>query len=179
MTDNELFRALLPLVRTGVASLGVADVTVKQQYQPTQQGTPSGLVLFLHKISDVRYGFPERKSVWDQSAGDFLHTESVWMQTSFQVNALAPQDPKHPELPTASDLLNLAAWVLQSDAARQALQSHEVGIYRVQDIRQVYFVDDTDRFEASPSFDFTLTHRRTITSRAPAVQTFEHAIYRV
>lgn len=179
MTDNELFRLLIPLICDGLRPLGIDNIAVKKQYQPTQQGTPSSNALFLHKIGDYRYGFPERRDVWDREVGDFVHTESQWMQTSFQAGALIPQDPKHTDLPTASDVLNLTACVLQSDAARQTLQSHAVGIYRVQEIRQIYFVDDRDRFEASPSFDFTLTHRRTITSRAPAVQTFEHAIYRV
>ncbi|WP_197328675.1 phage gateway protein [Ralstonia syzygii] len=179
MTDNELIRLLIPLIRDGLRPLGIGDIEIKKQYQPTQQGTPGGNVLFLHKIGDARYGYPARKSVWDRQAGEFVHTESVWMQTSFQVNALALQDPERTDLPTASDLLNLAVYVLQSDAARQTLQSHAVGIYRVQEIRQIYFVDDRDRFEASPSFDFTLTHRRTITSRAPSVDTFEQNIYRV
>jgi hypothetical protein len=179
MTDNELIRLLIPLIRDGLRPLGISDIEIKKQYQPTQQGTPGGNVLFLHKIGDYRYGFPERKDVWDREAGNFAHTESQWMQTTFQVNALIPQDPKHTDLPTASDVLNLTACILQSDATRQTLQSHKVGIYRMQDIHQIYFVDDRDRFEASPSFDFTLTHRRTITSRAPSVNTFEQHIYRV
>ncbi|MCG1054669.1 hypothetical protein KQH49_06755 [Mycetohabitans sp. B5] len=173
MTDNQLFRILLPLIRDGLRANGIADIAIKQQYQPTQQGTPSGPVVFLNKIGDYRYGFPQRKSVWDREAGQFVHTESVWMQTAFQVNVLAPQDPKQPDLLTASDLLNLVACILQSDTARHTLHSHQVGIYRVQDIRHTYFADDRDCFEASPSFDFILTHLRTRASRAPSVDAFE------
>src|SRR5688500_823069 len=142
MTDNPLFRVLLPLIRDGLRAVGVTDIAIKQHYQPTQQGVPSGPVVFLNKIGDYRYGYPQRKSVWDREAGAFVHTESVWMQTSFQANALAPQDPEQPDLPTASDLLNLTAIILQSDAARLTLQRHKIGIYRVQEIRQIYFVDD-------------------------------------
>lgn len=179
MTDNPLFRILLLLIRDGLSAEGVINIVIKQQYQPTQQGMPSGPVIFLHKIGDYRYGYPQRKSVWDHESKKFIHTESIWMQTSFQVNALAPQDPEQPDLLTASDLLNLSAIVLQSDATRQALQRHEIGIYRVQDIRQIYFINDRQQFEASPSFDFTLTHRHTITSCVPLVDTFEQKIYRV
>ncbi len=179
MTDNQLFRLMLPLIHDGLRTLGIADLAIKQQYQPTQQGMPSGPAIFLHKIGDYRYGYPQRKSVWDHESKKFVHMESIWMQTSFQVNALVPQNPEQPDLLTASDLLNLSAIVLQSDATRQALQKHELGIYRVQDIRQTYFINDRQQFEASPSFDFTLTHRHTIKSCVPLVETFEQKIYRV
>ncbi|MCF7695283.1 MULTISPECIES: phage gateway protein [Mycetohabitans] len=179
MTDNELFRILLPLIRDGLRANGIADIAIKQQYQPTQQGTPSGPVVFLNKIGDYRYGFPQRKSVWDREAGQFVHTESVWMHTALQVNVLAPQKPEQPDWLTASDLLNLIACILQSDAARHTLQSHQVGLYRVQDIRHTYFADDRDCFEASSSFDFILTHLRTLTSRVPSVDAFEQNIHRI
>ncbi len=179
MTDNQLFRLLLPLIREGLRAAGIADLAIKQQYQPMPQGTPSDPVIFLHKINDYRYGYPQRKSVWEQEAKRLVHEESIWMQTSFQVNALAPQDPAQSDLLTASDLLNLSAIILQSDATRQTLQAHGIGIYRVQDIRQIYFVNDRQQFEASPSFDFTLTHRHVITSCAPVVEAFEQNIYRV
>ncbi|UUM20931.1 hypothetical protein [Mycoavidus sp. SF9855] len=171
MTDNQLFRILLPLIRDGLRAEGVINVAIKQQYQPTQQGLSSSPMVLLHKIGDYRYGYPQRKSIWDQDAKAFIHMESVAIETTFQFNALVPQHPEQPELPTASDVLNLVAMILQSDASRHALRKHEIGIYRVRDLRQIYFVDDRDQFAASPSFDFTLTHSRTLTSRVPAVQT--------
>ncbi len=178
MTDNQLFRILLPLIRDGLRVEGVINVAIKQQYQPTQQGLSSSPMILLHKIGDYRYGYPQRKSLWDQDAKAFIHTESVLIETTFQVNALAPQNPDQPYLLTASDLLNLVAILLQSDATRQTLQAHEIGIYRVRDLRQIYFVDDRDQFSASPSFDFTLTHSRTLKSRVPMVQSFESNLYR-
>ncbi len=178
MTDNQLFSLLLPLLRDGLRAEGVINIAIKQQYQPTQQGLSSSPMILLHKIGDYRYGYPQRRSIWDQDAKAFIHLESVLIETTFQLNALAPQNPDQPYLPTASDLLNLVAIILQSDATRRTLQAHEIGIYRVQNLRQIYFVDDRDQFAASPSFDFTLTHSRTLKSHVPMVQTFESNLHR-
>ena len=58
---------------------------------------------------------------------------------------------------------------MQSDATRAILNASGVGILRVTDIINPYFVDDRDNFEASPSFDFVLTYQNVRVSTSPQI----------
>lgn len=100
-------------------------------------------------------------------------------ETTFQMMTLATQNPSTPNQQTASDILNAIAYILQSDSTVQTLEAQGIGILRVTDIRNPPFVDDRDRFEFGPSFDFTLTHKQVISSTVPILQSEEVDIYSV
>lgn len=168
MTDNELIELFLPIINAGVASLGYEDVIVQQNYEPTMQGINSGPTVYFYKISDHRYGFLQRTDVWNERDSAFVHTESQQYETVFQVSALVTQDPANISY-TASDLVNDVAAIMQSDNTRNILAASQVFIERVSEVRNPYFIDDRDRYEASPSFDFTLTYHRAIISSTPIV----------
>lgn len=108
-----------------------------------------------------------------------VHTETTQYASTFQMSGLSPQDPANPNQRTASDLLNYAAYAMQSSAMIQALEAQGVGILNVPEVRNPYFMDDRDRFEASPSFDFVLTHKQIIVSQTPVVQSIEVQILEV
>jgi hypothetical protein len=101
-----------------------------------------------------------------------VHTELQYFETIFQMSALVLQEPKYPALPTASDLVNEVASIMQSDNTRVILNASGVGILRVSEVLNPYFVDDRDNFEASPSFDFTLVYENTRLSTTPIINTF-------
>lgn len=151
------------------ASAGIPDVIVKQSFQPTQQGVNTKPTAYLHKIGDERYGFPEWSEVWDSNSETMIHGDSQQYQTTFQVSALAIQDPAVPSNFTASDILNRIAYILQSQTTVATFEAQGVGILRVRDIRNPYFTDDKQRNEASPSFDFVLTHKQIINSTSPII----------
>lgn len=98
-----------------------------------------------------------------------IYTETQQYETAFQVSALATQDPANTESLTASDIVNLARYVLQSAATITALEAQGVGILRISDVRNPYFTDDRQRYEASPNFDFKLTHKQIVTTVVPVV----------
>ncbi len=75
--------------------------------------------------------------------------------------------------------MNECAAIIQSDSARKTLLMQGVGILRVTDVRNPYFTDDKDNFEASPSFDFVLTHRQTRMSTDPIIDTYQADITNV
>lgn len=235
MYDNQLIKAIIEVMNTGLAAQGFEGETaipIRQSYQPTQQGTPENRSLFLFKVGDKRYGFLGRKDEWvyalvpmrnpddgepmlNPETGDpvinpdtgeamtipgtgsiitnpdtgepimiegdpyMRHTERQWYETTFQISGLAIQDPADVDSLTASDIVNIGISVMQSDATRAALRAKNIGILRVEDVRNPYFVDDKGRFEASPSFDFTLTHEQVIISESPIVQSFEANFKRV
>lgn len=178
MTDNELIRLFLPIIKNGLISDGFTNVAVKQFNQPTQQGINTAPTIYFSKILDHRYGYLRREDKWNEIKHQIDHIETQMYETTFQIMALVLQNPNNPAY-TASDLVNSVAAVMQSDLTLQILANSNVGILRITDIRNPYFKDDRDQFEASPSFDFTLTHRKTRLSTTPAAQPIEAEIYRI
>jgi len=168
--DNDLIRLFLPIIQAGLIADGFMDVTVKQSNQPTQQGVNSSPTVYFFKVSNKRYGFLGRFDEYNETQGEIVHTESQYYETTFQVSALVRQFPITPNQYTASDLVNEVASILQSDKTLAILNAAGVGILRVIDITNPYFTDDMDQFEASPSFDFTLTYQASRVSITPMVQ---------
>ena len=101
-----------------------------------------------------------------------VHTETQYIESTWQMQALVLQNPATPNQYTASDLVNEVASIMQSDSTRTILNNNGIGILRVGDLINPYFVDDHDNFEASPSFDFVLIYQNTRTSINPIITTF-------
>lgn len=125
--------------------------------------------------------------ILNQSPGaialEIINSQAAWVYTEvqqksslFQIMALATQDPAATESLTASDIANLACYVMQSVQAIQTLEAQGVGILRIPQVRNPYFSDDRERYEAAPSFDFTLTHKQTIITTIPIVTETEFQI---
>ena len=170
MNDNQLIQLFLPIINAGLIADGFVDVVTKQSNQPTQQGANTGPTVYFFKVGTKRYGFLGRGDIWDPNLSKMVHTESQYYETTFQVSALVRQFPITPNQYTAADLVDEVASIMQSDKTRDILNESGVGILRVQEIRNPYFVDDRDQFEASPSFDFVLTYQNFRGSNSPVVQ---------
>ena len=169
MTDNQLIQLFLPIIQAGLIADGFTNVTVKQSNQPTMQGINTNPTVYFFKVSNKRYGFLGRYDKWSALQSNMVHTEKQYFETTFQVAALVLQNPKDTSLPTALDLVNDVASIMQSDKTRAILNASKVGILRVQDVLNPYFFDDRDNFEASPSFDFVLTYRNDRISSTPII----------
>lgn len=168
-TDNSLIQLFLPIIQAGLIADGFTTTIVKQSNQPTQQGIPTSPTIYFFKIYNKRYGFLGRYDRWDTINSQFVHTERQYYETAFQVSALVLQNPSDLTIPTASDLVNEVASIMQSDATRDILNSSGIGILRITDITNPYFTDDRDNFEAIPSFDFVLTYLNIRTSTSPQI----------
>lgn len=178
MNDNALITAVATVIQAGLTARSIT-VGMKQNYQPTQEGTPAADTVFIHKLGDNRYGYVKRKDVFDKVGLVTIHTESVWYETSYQVTALAKQNPANQTQLTAADYVKSVAGVLQSDTARVALSASGIGIYRIQDIKQSYFKDDRGQYEASPILEFTVTHCDVSTEVVPSTLTIVETIRRI
>ena len=180
MNDKQmaaLFMAqLLPAIQ---AAPGLSGVKLARNFQPRQQGANSSPYAYFYKVGDHRHGSPQRKDVFDAQANAFTHTEIQQYESTYQFSAWVPQDPKDVTGLTESDILNAVSSIMQSDAIISAFNAAGVGILRVTDVRNPYIMDDHDRFEAVPSFDVILTHKRTSVSTIPAVATYESNVSRV
>jgi hypothetical protein len=168
-TDNSLIQLFLPIIQAGLIADGFTTTLVKQSNQPTQQGVPTAPLVFFTKIFNKRFGFLRRADVWNTLTSQFDHTESQYYETTFQVSALVLQDPTDLTIPTASDLVNEVACIMQSSTTLDTLNNAGVGILRISDITNPYFVDDHDNYEASPSFDFVLVYLNERVSTSPLI----------
>lgn len=193
MTDAQL-QALI------VAQLGVfipqypqlasiAGLTVAQTFQPRQQGRQSTPTIYFFKVGHRRYGFTGTRDIYvpptdpppppPAALGSFRHEEIQVYEQRYQFMALVPQSPAQPMALTASDVLDTVAGIMGSDGCRGALRAQGVGILRITELRNPYFTNEQNRFEADPSFDVIFTHTRTLESVVPKVETYDVRITRV
>ena len=183
MRDNDLLRVLIPNLTAWLAEFvqssnyAIEPPLVLQSYQPTQQGVPTAPTVFLHKIADHPYGYPRKEYNWHEDTQRMVYTDTQMMESTYQVNALFIQDPDNMVQLTATDLLQEVRACVQSDLFMQTLRDNDIGMERVMQVVQTYFYDDRDRQEASPSFDFTVTHKQVTIRNAPIAQSIEAGIY--
>lgn len=178
MNDNALFALVRGIILDGIAARGLGMWKVARDFPPDHQGASSTPTVYLHKIIDKRHGFPQRKSQWDQNAQVVNSAESQQYETNLQASVLM-QETTDPNALTPSDALNVVAAIMQADEALAALRAQEVGILRVGEVRNPYNKNDANRFQAEPSFDFTLTHRRGWQRTTPVAVSVDGSVNRV
>lgn len=179
ITDNAVWEMLFALLNQKLVEFGFTNVAVQQTYQPTQQGVPLKPTVALHTIDSQRYGFPEDSCYYDQQQDAIVRRESYWLERTYQVDGYSIQSPETPSNPTAFDLVDTVAAILQTGSVVEFLQAQGFGILRVQPLRVIYFVDDRGRHEQIPSFDFTLTYQQIILSTAEPITEITAEIYEV
>ena len=168
-TDNTLIKLFLPIIQAGLIKDGFVTSTVKQMNQPTIQGANTKPTVYFQKIYNRRYGYMRREETWDPVAEDFIHTETQQYECAFQVIAQVTQNPSDLTIPTASDLVNAVAWILQASSTLDTLNAKGVGVLRITDVSNPYYTDDRDNFSASPTFDFVLVYSNTRVSVTPKI----------
>lgn len=177
-----LENTLLALVRS-VLLAAVPGVEVNALYQPSTVGMPSGPQILQQVIMSRRYGALRREDRWPTTpAEEFQHIETQWWETTLQIGATArldPTDPNYMASRTAMDICKAASDALQSDTGLAALAVQRVRPLRITEIRQVRFVNDSDQYEAMPSFDVVLSHPQVTISTTPPAVTLEPDFGRV
>jgi len=179
MFDNALIALIISTLIAGEETAGISGTPIKQAFQPTLQGVNSEPTAYLHKLGDRAIGYPKWEDTWNADTELMDHVETQQYETTFQISALSTQDPNNTAQYTASDILNLIRSIIQSQASVATFEAQNVGILRVTEIRNPYFLDDRQQNEASPSFDFTMTHKQIITSSLQPVTPISVALYPV
>ncbi len=177
--DNPLITQIISLITARETAMGIPGTPVQQAFQPTQQGTNTAPTAFLYKLHDKRRGTPQRSDVFDNVNNRSVHTQNQLYDTVFQASALSAQDPANATQLTASDLLNLVAAILTDDVTVAAFQAQGLGILSIEDVTNGYFIDDSGRYEAAPTFDFTISHTQSLVTYGPYIDHTEFNILRV
>lgn len=178
MKAYELFTLFKPLIDAGLSSAGI-DAVLTQEYQPTDQGVEPLTTVAMQIVGSHRYGWVHRNDIWNAETQLFDHVETQQMETTFQVGCLQKLNPESVNQDTAIDILQTVAAVLQNSNTIETIEAVEVGILRITDIRNPYFRSDTNQFQASPSFDFTVTHKQITILTTPKIDTFQAGVYPV
>jgi len=161
MTDNEIFTLL-------IARLNVLGFPVIQKNQPNLEGATTGSAIYFEKLFDKSNGFPMMEETYIAPvltppvvSGGFREREYTNYETTLQISAFALQDVNNTSAPTASDIVLAACGLLQARALVRLWQPIGLGILRVTTpITNPYFTNDKQQYEASPSFDLIVTHKR-------------------
>lgn len=180
-TDNEIWQIIFSTINSqiGVAPYSIGGVYVQQGYQQDRQGMPNGFIVALHSIDSRRYGFPEDEQYWDADLLEYRQRQTYWLERTYQVNAWRNYPDETDTGRTAFDILDAVASILQTAATLEIFAQNNIGVLRIQPLRVGYIVDDQDRYEQVPSFDFTLTYQQVILSDATAIDKIETQIYEV
>lgn len=169
MTDNELGALIRSQLLLGLTAAGVTGVRVLANYQPTSQGEDPGNAIYFFKVSDPRVGWQIRRNAVVSDEARKVEEQNI--ESTYQFMARVKQDPEDLSIPTASDLLNTASMIMSSAAFTRALSAQGVGRQAVGEMRNPYFLNKHEQFEASPSFDFTVSHRRSIMTAVSVIET--------
>lgn len=180
MNDKALFALfithLLPKLRTRTA---MPELLLARSYQATQQGRTEVPTVYFFKIGDRRHGHVERAQVYNANTGLFNTSERQVYESTMQFTAWGQENTNSVTSLTNSDILNVAASIVQADDFIAALRQQAVGILRVTEVRNPFIFNEQGRFEAVPSFDLVLTYERSYSATTPKVDTFETDIKRV
>lgn len=177
MTDNQLFALVRTAVLAGLAAREMTGWKVARSFQPTQQGANTAPTVYLFKLLDKRVGSPWTHYEYNEELMRMDATDERVYLTTFQASVLM-DETTDPEALTPGDAAVEVAAILQSDEALAALRAECVGIVRVGDVVNSYNVNDRGQFQASPSFDFVLSHKRRRESVTPHATSVEGHIYR-
>lgn len=176
LTDNVVLAKIMELLENGLPGHDVIPegyvFEVQQKQQPTKQGVPVASTIYFEKLFDTPYGWTaiSHEESFENGQYRLTETESQLIPTTFQISAMALQDPADIMLPTASDLVIAARAVLQSRHAMNEFAAMGIGIFRAATpVTNTYAADDQDRQEASPSFDIVLSYARNLTTTIDAI----------
>lgn len=167
MLDWELYKLIKDVVNAQLAFANIPGVTVDQAYQPVRQGVQNKASAYVEKLFDVRDGYPREEYLWDGKQETKTMTQVIL--STFQLTALNVPQPANKTQYTASDIANLIAATLQSDTAISMFKDGGAGILNITQVRNPKFSDDYDRWEASPSFDFVLTHKQVLSGTTSTI----------
>lgn len=180
MNDKPLFTLIRSVLAPALAAIPeYATVQVVRRNQPRQQGRTDGPTVYLSKVSDRRFGSPKRRDRYNTLTQNFDHAEEQVYETRIQFSVWAKEAPQNVTGVTASDILSAVAAIMQSDKSLDAFRAQGVGVQRIIEMPNPYFLDDQDQFMADPSLDVILTHTRSLVATIPAVDTYEARISRV
>lgn len=179
MTNNEIaafFRAQMLAMLTGQ---GHPEVNVTSSFQTDNQGRLDGPVLYFVEIADDPHGAQKTGTTKDIATDQIIDTSMQRMRITYQVQGFAPVNKTDLTVLRAGDVVKLALMLLKSPVFLKALKANNMGLEKIPSTKPNFVVNDRAQFEAGPTFEFTMSYRRSIIQQSAIIQTADLAIHRV
>ena len=173
-TENDLWRAILPVIQEGVAPF--EGVVVKRAYQPATQADGENPRVVVHRVSSRRHGFQGAKTV--SRDGGLFTVETWFKEDTFRAEALVDRAADDDAF-TAGDVLEGLGAYLQSLAAADAFRKREIGILRIRDVTETPYEDSRGTFRKRAGVHFVITYKQTTEREVPKLTRVERGLYRV
>lgn len=162
-TENMQWQDIIALIKNILQTKGFADWNIRRSNQPTMVGLIDKTI-YITRVSSRRYGWQAHRDKWSEALGKMIHKEEYIEEVMYQISAFHKRDIININDITSSDVLNRLITYLQGLEGIKALRYNNYEIYRITDLREPPFNDDSDNYEKMPSFDITLILRQTETN---------------
>lgn len=179
MTNNEIAAFFRTQMLAMLAEQDHAEIDVTSSFQTDNQGRLDGPVLYFVEIGDVPHGAQKSTTTHNVGTGETIDTSMQRMRISYQVQGFAPANKTDLTQLRAADVVKLALMLLKSPRFIKALKVNGMGIETIASTKPNFVVNDKAQFEAGPSFDFTMSYRRSIIQQSAIITTADIAIHRV
>lgn len=179
MVNNEMAAFFRAQMLAMLAEQGHPEVDVTSSFQPDNQGRISGPVLYFAESLDAPYGAQKTGTSHDIGTGQTIDTSMQRWRISYLVQGFAPANKTDLTVLRAADVAKLALMLLKSPVFLKALKANNMGIETIGSTKPNFVVNDRAQYEAGPSFEFTMSYRRSIIQKSAIIQTADIAIHRV
>lgn len=170
MTEHDIIKLFKGYLETKMTEYGY-PVSVKQSFQPKKVGANSANTLYFFHINSKRVGHPQRSASWDELTSTMGYTDKIRVESTFQISGLINYDSSSTYTP--ADFMFMAAHILQTLEFKNHIAASGAAILKIGEIRNPYFENDKDRFQASPSFDFVIAYDKTLSRDGNVITTYE------
>jgi hypothetical protein len=179
MTNNEIRAFFVTQMTAMLTAQGHPEIDVVSSFQPDSQGRLDGPVLYFAEAGDVPNGAQGFTTQHNPLTGSTIDTSVQRWRITFQVQGFAPVDKTDLGKLTAQDITKLALMLVNSPRFRAALKANNMGLEKIPATKPNFVVNDRAQYEAGPSFEFTMSYKRTIIQQSAIITTADIAIHRV
>ena len=169
-TQGSLIGMVADVIESFVMRAMRVQVEVRQAFLPNTAQSNSMLpTIWIYPGLTRNYGFKFDTVRPDPLVADAFEVDETQVkETTLHLYGTTPDDGTGG--PTTLDIVNMAAMACQSNAMVAAAIKAGGGVLRVTEVQDPIPINEFERFEPSPAFTVTLTHRLTVTDQLPAVQ---------
>lgn len=177
-TENQQWQDIIALIKNALQSDGYNDWQVRRSNQPTMVGLIDKTV-YITRVSSRRYGWQAHRNKWNVKLGKMEHKEEYIEEVLYQISAFKKRNIADINEITSSDVLNSLITYFQSLEGINTLRNEKYQTYRITELREPPFVDDSDNFEKMPSFDITLNLLQTKTNNENYTDKYSFKLERI
>ncbi len=175
MRENDIYKLLRQLLIEIAPKRFPTPLGYQLSFQPTQEGRPTAPTVFFAAIGSRRYGWMERRNLWDSDAGVMRLHENQPMETTVQFSAYLGNSTD-PNAATPGDALTAICGVLQGEEFMGKALAAGVQVLRVTDQKVLPFQNENNQWERMPTFDIVIKHVDYFVDSVQAITQFEFKI---